>query len=731
MATAAAFDKVGSTELTAAQSRSLKDIFDGLKKGNGKLSDENARGMAENAFCKKYVRRKGSFQLKESLTLEEKLEAVQEAGARHTGWETNLARMMGGMLKALFGDVEGLDLDGKALKDLAAKARELLASAEKSDQRVAEVWLDSALEMFGQEPSLRDLENKISKALTEKFGKACSEGFARERELWPQDVYSSYVVFRDEEGQTQSISYTVKDDGSVELGEPKKVAQVWVPVGEDAEVQEVIRKEGDKFILYSKDGSKKLGEFDSKGAAEAREKEIEKMKHIKEAAAQTRDGIKFSASDFAYVPDSDAPSTWKILLAETPGKITVAQLGRAAAAFSPGGFRGQKVQLPAKDVAKVKAKIRAAYHALGVKDDAIPQSVREDAPVEVNEEGLVVVGDPDDSGFEVVEDVQEAVPVDIEVSEETKGVGGVTFDDTSMTIKGTTILRPGTSLNKRHYTQEAIHKGYQMFEGTKMYLDHPPKSKSSAPRSVRELVSKLSRTWVDEESGALRGDVKVFRRDFYDFAKEAAEDVGISINALCKGIPNYPLNGERVDYIQEFVKSHSVDWVADAGAGGGILVQESFSKEELMSVLKELTAEELRQERPDLIEMLVQEVTDEKTKLQKELDENKQQLELKESNERVKTYLAKESKLPIAAQERIAERFSTGIVSEEELKAKLDQAIENEKGYIRSLTPAGVKIVGVGEGAPAGGGLPLNDRLDKVLGISSKSGAPNNGEKGD
>lgn len=150
-----------------------------------------------------------------------------------------------------------------------------------------------------------------------------------------------------------------------------------------------------------------------------------------------------------------------------------------------------------------------------------------------------------------------------------------------------------------------------------------------------------------------------------------------------------------------------------------------------MSVLKELTAEELRQERPDLIEMLVQEVTDEKTKLQKELDENKQQLELKESNERVKTYLAKESKLPIAAQERIAERFSTGIVSEEELKAKLDQAIENEKGYIRSLTPAGVKIVGVGEGAPAGGGLPLNDRLDKVLGISSKSGAPNNGEKGD
>ena len=58
-------------------------------------------------------------------------------------------------------------------------------------------------------------------------------------------------------------------------------------------------------------------------------------------------------------------------------KTTVAQLGRAAAAFSPGGFRGNRVQLPTDAVAGAKAKIRAAYRRLGVATEDIPKWVRE------------------------------------------------------------------------------------------------------------------------------------------------------------------------------------------------------------------------------------------------------------------------------------------------------------------------------------------------------------------
>ena len=44
----------------------------------------------------------------------------------------------------------------------------------------------------------------------------------------------------------------------------------------------MIKKVGDKYILYSSDGSKVLGEFDSEEAAKKREKQINYFKNLKE-----------------------------------------------------------------------------------------------------------------------------------------------------------------------------------------------------------------------------------------------------------------------------------------------------------------------------------------------------------------------------------------------------------------------------------------------------------------
>lgn len=43
----------------------------------------------------------------------------------------------------------------------------------------------------------------------------------------------------------------------------------------------MIKKEGEKYVLYSKDGSKKLGTFSSRLAAQARERQINYFKHKK------------------------------------------------------------------------------------------------------------------------------------------------------------------------------------------------------------------------------------------------------------------------------------------------------------------------------------------------------------------------------------------------------------------------------------------------------------------
>lgn len=99
----------------------------------------------------------------------------------------------------------------------------------------------------------------------------------------------------------------------------------------------------------------------------------------KEKKYKVEGGRRFSASDYAYVPDPNKPSTWKLRLVETPGgPVTKAMLGRAAAAFSPGGFRGNRVQIPAEDIAKVKARIRAEYKKLDVDPKAIPPSVQKE-----------------------------------------------------------------------------------------------------------------------------------------------------------------------------------------------------------------------------------------------------------------------------------------------------------------------------------------------------------------
>jgi hypothetical protein len=97
---------------------------------------------------------------------------------------------------------------------------------------------------------------------------------------------------------------------------------------------------------------------------------------FKEQDYKTEGGKKFHSSDFAYVPDKMKPSTWKLRLAEDPGKITVAQLGRAAAALSSAGFMGNQVQMPIKSMASAKARVRSEYHKLGVKDDEIPDAVK-------------------------------------------------------------------------------------------------------------------------------------------------------------------------------------------------------------------------------------------------------------------------------------------------------------------------------------------------------------------
>ena len=69
----------------------------------------------------------------------------------------------------------------------------------------------------------------------------------------------------------------------------------------------------------------------------------------------------YPASDYAYVPDPQHPSTWKLRLTSSPGGDPDPRIVGAAVAALGKGFRGNKVQIPAEDLSKVKAKVKAAW----------------------------------------------------------------------------------------------------------------------------------------------------------------------------------------------------------------------------------------------------------------------------------------------------------------------------------------------------------------------------------
>jgi len=91
-------------------------------------------------------------------------------------------------------------------------------------------------------------------------------------------------------------------------------------------VKEVIRKVGDEYVLYSKDGSRVLGRFPSKAAAQARERQINYFKSRKEGMNMPEEEIAELLEQLAALPDDTTliPVS-EMLVLEAKGKGTTGE----------------------------------------------------------------------------------------------------------------------------------------------------------------------------------------------------------------------------------------------------------------------------------------------------------------------------------------------------------------------------------------------------------------------
>lgn len=161
-----------------------------------------------------------------------------------------------------------------------------------------------------------------------------------------------------------------------------------------------------------------------------------------------------------------------------------------------------------------------------------------------------------------------------------------------------------------YYSKQALQSGIPIFEGRKIYADHPAESEAEErpERSVRDILGYFENVHLEESKAGrslLCGDVVVMGGPTYQWARElmeAAVDyqkkfpdkefVGLSINAsgdseevameeaMRRGIPEEALPKIQeakkegittLTYVTNFKEAVSCDLVTEAGAGGKIL----------------------------------------------------------------------------------------------------------------------------------------------------------------
>lgn len=255
-----------------------------------------------------------------------------------------------------------------------------------------------------------------------------------------------------------------------------------------------------------------------------------------EKVYKTEDGVKFPAEAYAYVPDPESPSTWKLRLWEDlEQKETARQVGMAIAALGPGGFRGNRVDIPRGDLPKVKAKLRAAWKKVhpDASEDDLPALLREGEEQDVVQDGTRLL--------EYISSANTALRVDRD-----KGI-----------IHGVKILGL-ESANKRSYTREALERAVSLYEGKAVNVDHIP---SGQLRSYRDRIGRIVNVRLSGDG--LYGDLLVNPKHplaeqlFWD-AEHAPENVGLSHDAQGKTVVR---DGKMI--VESISSVRSVDLVAE------------------------------------------------------------------------------------------------------------------------------------------------------------------------
>ncbi len=518
---------------------------------------------------------------------------------------------------------------------------------------------------------------------------------------WIEDMTETEFYYNHNH-QSFKASYTIAEDNMVTIGDSVKVArQTTYKVMESLQAvySDIIQEAGKRNAAMDSKRVKEIlklceellsseAEPDEKKAKEAIKEATAVLKEVKAMeASKTEEGVKYPAGAYAYVPEVDNSETWKLRMWEDADKkVTKSQLGKAAAALSPGGLAGEKAKIPAESLAGVKRTLRAAYRKLGVEDADMPKWVQESMTRELFASYVPLTEAKIDKGRATV-----------------------------------IVIKPGFNADKsRYYPAEMLKRDFHVFEGMKMYADHPTEAEDESlpERSIKSSgwVASLKDVTCDE-NGVVTGVADIIEdwlmkklanlRD-----KSMLSEMGVSINAAGRASKS-TIDGVETLVIEQLTACRSVDFVTEPGAGGAVTLYESERSRDIDLV--ELSG--LKERRPDLVKAIEAEVravtlkeakkamndaeritelegqnatlTTERDTLQATVTETEKVRALAEAQATIKEAVDK-AELPDAAKENLLKRFA-----ESDNADGIDAAIQAEKDYLAKLSES-IKIKGLG-----------------------------------
>jgi len=508
--------------------------------------------------------------------------------------------------------------------------------------------------------------------------------------VWIVDVFETEIIYRND-GVDYKASYVIDPQGEITLGEPTKVKRqtVYTPIESLQKVYSaIIQEKGKRNASLDAGRLKKILELcqellssegeDEKKVTEAMIEATAVLESLRaQEAMKPEEGKLYPAAAYAYVPDRKEADGWLLRMWEDPDKkVTKAQLGKIAASLSPGGLSGHKVSIPKEALAAVKRKIRAAYRILEVEDEDMPKWVKE------SESRSLL------TNFTSLE----------EATLDSKGIARIV------------VIAPGfgNPVDNHYYPAETLARDYPIFEGVKMYADHQTEEeeKERPEGSIRQWVASLKNVKFEEGVGIV-GDAIIIEpwlqqklaalRD-----KKLLSEMGISIRAAGVGTKD-KIEGKDANVVDRITQVRSVDFVTEAGAGGGVLLYETEREFDIDVISLGV----LRERRPDLIKSIETEVkTTIMREVQKTMESEARITELEEEvaaitteRDTATTALAEsqkaqrqaeakslideaigKSELPEKAREKLVEQFK-----ESESADGVEEAIQAEKDYVAAL----------------------------------------------